>query len=294
MSAVDFGLMLRATQPYASISEVHQFNLGCIHTLSSGFTTLWLEDHLQWGETDVLECLTTLSFLAGQFPRFRLGTLVLAQAYRNPALLAKMVANLQFLTGNRFILGLGAGWKEDEYLAYGYPFPTTATRFDQLEEAIQLIHSMWGSQPATFVGEYYKLQNAYCKPQPLHTIPLLIGGGGEQRTLSLVAQYAGWWNYNSCTVEEYARKLSILASHCHSIGRDIAEIRLTYLSTISVAEDPTQVVRHPQKHYLAGNAAEVIRELEQFCEIGVTHFMFRALDIPTLKHFAETVVPHFM
>jgi len=190
IAVVDFGLMLRATQPYTTMSEVHEYNLCCIRTLSSGFTTLWLEDHLQLGETDVLECLTTLSFLAGQFPSLRLRTLVLAQSYRNPALLGKMAANFQFLTGNRLILGLGTGWKEEEYLAYGYPFPTTKTRFDQLEEAIQVIRSMWTSQPATFFGKYYKLQNAYCKPQPSHTIPLLIGGGGERRTLGLVAQYA--------------------------------------------------------------------------------------------------------
>jgi alkanesulfonate monooxygenase SsuD/methylene tetrahydromethanopterin reductase-like flavin-dependent oxidoreductase (luciferase family) len=294
MATVDFGLMLRPTQPGTSLDEVHKYNLRCIDALTAGFTTLWLEDHLQWGETDVFESLSTLSFLAAQFPHLRVGTLVLDQSYRNPALLAKMAANLQFLTGGRLILGLGAGWKEDEYRAYGYPFPPLKTRFAQLEEVIQVLRALWTTQPATFVGNYHQVRDAYCKPQPSPVIPLLIGGGGERRTLAIVARYADWWNYNSSPVEEYAQKLGILKEHCARIGRDPAEIGLTYLSTLSVSEDPAKVVRHPQKHYIAGNAAEVTRELERFCDLGVTHFMFRILDVESLEHFVATVVPHFV
>src|SRR6059058_2254677 len=210
MATIEFGLML---QPFATNfpgSDLFEYNRRLIKLLSQGFTTLWAEDHLQSGETAILESVTTLSYFAGEFPQFRVGTLVLCQSYRNPALLAKMAANLQLISGGRLILGLGAGWKEDEYRAYGYPFPDARTRTEELEEAIIIIKSMWTSQPATFVGKHYQIHDAYCEPPPSPIIPLLIGGGGEQRTLGIVARYADWYNFNSCTVEEYAHKVSVL------------------------------------------------------------------------------------
>ena len=293
MAAIEFGLMLRQNDPGSQLQEVIDFNRQCIEEGANGFSTLWLEDHLQVGTTDELECLTTLSYLAGQYPHFKIGSLVLAQSYRNPALLAKMAANLQALTGGRLILGLGAGWKEDEYKAYNYPFPSVKTRMEELEEAIQILRAMWTTQSASFEGQHYQIHNANSRPLPDPPIPLLIGGGGEQRTLAIVARYADWWNFNSCTAEEYARKLSILRQHCEEVGRDPANISLSYLSTLSVSDDPTQVIRHPNKHFIAGSTSEVIRELEWFRELGVTHFMFRILDVTALKHFVTYVVPHF-
>jgi alkanesulfonate monooxygenase SsuD/methylene tetrahydromethanopterin reductase-like flavin-dependent oxidoreductase (luciferase family) len=293
MAAVEFGLMLRQNDPGHQLHEVIDFNRQCIEAGTTGFSSLLLEDHLQVGATDELECLTTLSYLAAQYPQFKIGSLVLSQSYRNAALLAKMAANLQALTGGRLILGLGAGWKEDEYLAYGYPFPPVKIRMEELEDAIQVLRAMWTTQPATFVGQHYQVHNAYCAPLPDPAIPLLIGGGGEVRTLAIVARYANWWNFNSCTVEEYAHKLAILRQHCAKVGRDPAEITLSYLSTLSVSDDPAQVTRHPNKHFIAGNTSEVIQELEQFRALGVTHFMFRILDVAALKHFVEHVAPHF-
>lgn len=294
MTTIDFGLMLRQNDPALSVDELIAYNQRCIQALTSGFSTLWLEDHLQVGDTDALECLTTLSYLAAQYPRFKVGSLVLAQSYRNPALLAKMIANLHALSGGRVILGLGAGWKEDEYIAYGYSYPSIKMRMEQLEETIQIIRALWTRQPATFEGQHYHIRDAYCAPQPAAPVPLLIGGGGEQRTLALVARYADWWNFNSCPPEQYAHKLTILKQHCARIGRDPAEIKLTYLGTLSVSEDPTKVLRHPQKHYVAGNAAEVTREIEQFRQLGVSHFMFRMPNLETVEHFVERVVPHFI
>jgi alkanesulfonate monooxygenase SsuD/methylene tetrahydromethanopterin reductase-like flavin-dependent oxidoreductase (luciferase family) len=294
MATVDFGLMLRHNDPGHSVHELLSYNQTCIETLSGAFTTLWLEDHMQVGATDALESLTTLSYLAALYPQFHIGTLVLSQSYRNPALVAKMLANLQMLTGGRVILGIGAGWKEDEYRSYGYPFPPVKTRMEQLEEAVQVIRALWSTQPATFEGKHYVLRDAYCAPRPSPAIPILIGGGGEQRTLALVARYADWWNFNSVTVEEYARKVEILKQHCARVGRAFSEIKLTYLGTLSVSEDPARVQRNPGKHYIAGNTAEVIQELERFQAVGVTHFMFRIPDLETLKHFVTYVAPHFI
>ncbi len=295
MASFEFGFMLKQkNEPGWSWQDLIDHNRVSIETLTSGFTTLWVEDHLQWETIDTLECLTTLSYLAASYPQFNVGTLVLSQSYRNPALLAKMMATLQALSNGRVILGLGAGWKEDEYLSYNYPFPTTKVRMEQLEEAAQILRAMWTvPQPVTFEGKHYAVRNAYCVPQPLPTIPLLIGGGGEHRTLALVARYADWWNFNSCTLEEYDHKLSILKQHCKNVGRDFSEITLTYLGTASVAEDPAKVQRNPSKHFIAGNAEEVTQEIQRFRDIGVSHFIFRFLDHEAIEHFVARVVPNF-
>lgn len=292
MPTIEFSLMLQPFPLNFPGRELFEYNRGLIRR-ARGFSTLWVEDHLQLGETATHECLTTLSYFAGEFPQFRVGALVLCQSYRNPALVAKMAANLQVASGGRFILGLGAGWKEDEYRAYGYTFPDTRTRLEELEEAAIIVKAMWSSAPATFEGKHYSVHDAYCVPRPDPPIPLLIGGGGEERTLAIVARRADWWNFNSCTVEEYAHKVAVLRRHCEQVGRNPAEIKLTYLSTTSVSENPDEVVRSEQKHFVAGSSAEVIEELERFREVGVTHFMFRFLDPESLERFVETVVPHF-
>ncbi|GAC1358468.1 MAG: LLM class F420-dependent oxidoreductase [Ktedonobacteraceae bacterium] len=296
MASVEFGFMLKQkNEPGWSWQDLLAYNQASIKALTSGFTTLWVEDHLQWDMTDTFECLTTLSYLAASYPQFKVGTLVLSQSYRNPALLAKMMATLQALSNGRVILGLGAGWKEDEYFSYNYPFPSTKTRMEQLEEAAQILRVMWTAPPpVTFEGKHYAIRDAYCLPQPSPSIPLLIGGGGEQRTLALVARYADWWNFNSCTVEAYSHKLSILKQHCKDVGRDPSEITLTYLGTASVAEDATKVQHNPSKHFIAGNAEEVTQEIQRFRDIGVSHFIFRFLDQETLAHFVTRVVPNFI
>jgi alkanesulfonate monooxygenase SsuD/methylene tetrahydromethanopterin reductase-like flavin-dependent oxidoreductase (luciferase family) len=295
MTRIEFGYMLQPTLQDVQARELFDYNRRFLRVLSPGFTSLWVEDHLQWGETAVVECLTTLSYLAAEFPDLGVGTLVFNQAFRNPALLAKMAANLQLLSGGRLVLGLGAGWKEDEYLAYGYPqpFPNTRTRLEQLEEAVIIIRSLWTDRPATFTGKHYSIRDAYCEPQPSPAIPLLIGGGGEQRTLALVARYADWWNFNSCPVEEYAHKVSVLKAHCERIGRDPAQIRLTYLGTVIMSEHAASGSQNPQKHRITGNAAGVIEEIERFSEVGVTQFMLRMPDLKTAERFVAEVVPHF-
>jgi alkanesulfonate monooxygenase SsuD/methylene tetrahydromethanopterin reductase-like flavin-dependent oxidoreductase (luciferase family) len=165
---------------------------------------------------------------------------------------------------------------------------------DELEEAVLILKAMWSSQPASFEGRHHHLSNAWCQPLPAPPIPLLIGGGGEKRTLAIAARSADWWNFNSCSPEVYAHKLSLLKAHCARIGRDPRQIRLSYLSTASVSEKPSEVMRSSEKHFVAGTSAQVIEELEQFAALGVTHCMFRFLDSPSLQRFVTTVVPHFL
>jgi alkanesulfonate monooxygenase SsuD/methylene tetrahydromethanopterin reductase-like flavin-dependent oxidoreductase (luciferase family) len=257
------------------------------------FDTLWVEDHFQWDDRPVLEAITSLTYLLGRHEGLRFGHIVLGQSYRNPALIAKMAAVLHALSDGNFILGIGAGWKEDEYRAYGYEFPPAGVRIAQLEEAVQIIRAIWSDGPATFHGKYYHIENAYCEPRPDPPIPLLIAGGGEKKTLRVVARYADWWNFNFCTVEAYAHKQQVLAQHCREIGRDPGEIFLTHYAAVHLVNDPAEAAKR-DFHVVSGTPDMVTRELSEFAKLGVKHFQLRFLDFPEtagLKMFVEKVLP---
>src|SRR6266487_3362705 len=162
--------------------------------INGHFDSAWLTDHLQFENRPILEGWTTLTYLAALYPHLNFGHAVLCQSFRNPALLAKMAATLQYMSEGRFILGIGAGWKEDEYRAYGYPFPPARARIAQLDEAVRIIKALWGAAPASFAGEHYRIADAHCEPRPDPPPILMIGGGGERRTLRVVAEQAEWWN----------------------------------------------------------------------------------------------------
>jgi alkanesulfonate monooxygenase SsuD/methylene tetrahydromethanopterin reductase-like flavin-dependent oxidoreductase (luciferase family) len=293
MADLDFGFVLYPTArgEGRSASTLMDYNRQCLRLLPPRINTVWVEDHLQWGELPLIECLSTLSFLAGEFPSLRFGTLVLGQSYRNPALTAKMAANLHYITGGRFILGIGAGWKEDEYRSYGYPYPPAKTRIAQMEEAIQIIRALWNDSPANFKGEHYQIENAYCEPRPSSAIPLMIGGGGEQLVLRSVARYADWWNYNFCTADVYGQKLEALRRHCEAIGRDPASIRLTYYGILSLPKDPSKVTQS-SLHVIGGTPQQVLDELSDFIKLGISHMIFRFSDIESLERFNSEVLPH--
>jgi alkanesulfonate monooxygenase SsuD/methylene tetrahydromethanopterin reductase-like flavin-dependent oxidoreductase (luciferase family) len=264
-----------------------------IEALRPHFNTVWVEDHFQWDTKPVLEAVTTLTYLSGRHEGLRWGHIVLGQSYRNPALTAKMAANLQMMTNGNFILGIGAGWKEDEYRAYGYPYPPAGERIDQLEDAVQIIRALWTQSPATYHGKYYSIENAECQPQPDPPSPLLIAGGGEKKTLRVVARYADWWNFNFSGPEEYAKKKSILEGHCREIGRDPSEIVHTYYGFMQFVDDPSRM-ENRDFHIVAGTPDMVTRELEQFIKLGVKHFQFRIMDFPKmdgLYTFIEKVIP---
>src|SRR5688572_24093423 len=162
------------------LPAVHQ-NLD---TLAGQFDTVWLSDHFVPGagwkspDTDTLECWTTTAALSLRHPSYRFGQIVLGNSYRHPPLLAKMAATLQVLTGGRLILGIGAGWMESEYRAYGYPFPSPGDRVRRLDEAVQIMRRMWTSSPSSFSGRYYSIEDAYCNPTPDPHPPLLLGAHG--------------------------------------------------------------------------------------------------------------------
>ncbi|MBX3015831.1 MAG: LLM class flavin-dependent oxidoreductase [Caldilineaceae bacterium] len=268
--------------------------------------SVWVDDHFwpwakfQSNDTPYVECMTTIAYLAACYPRLKWGSSVLCQAYRNPGLMAKMVANLQWLTGGRFLFGMGAGWMEEEYQAYHYDFPKPAVRIAQLEEAIQIVHKLWQETPASFQGKYYQINDAYLMPKPDPIPPLLIGGGGEQLTLRVVAKYADWWNIPGGSLENYAHKLGVLRQHCDAIGRDFDAIVKTWSAEcVAVAKTEAAAQRlieatPYQNAPIYGTPEQVAAKLQAFVDLGVTYLIVRLVDFPStagMELFLDEVVP---
>jgi F420-dependent oxidoreductase-like protein len=204
----------------------------------------------------MLEGYSVLSFVAAKTERLRLGLLVTGVTYRHPGLLAKTVTTLDVLSGGRAMLGIGAAWYEREHLALGVPYPPVSERFERLEEAIQICEQMWSDDEGPYNGKYYQLAETICVPRPLQTPrpPILIGGGGEKKTLRLVAQYADACNLFATTPEEIKRKLDILRGHCDAVGRDYESIQKTIIGRV----DPE------------GDVSEFLSAMEQYAALGVS------------------------
>lgn len=203
----------------------------------AGLRDLTLMDH--WFQMEMLggpgepmlEGYTTLGYLAAVTRRVRLGLLVTGVTYRHPGLLAKTVATLDVLSGGRARLGIGAAWYEREHVGLGVPFPPLAERFERLEETLAICHQMWSDDDGPFEGRHYRLAETVCEPRPVQRPRpgIMVGGGGERKTLRLVAQYADACNVFATTPEEVAHKLAVLDAHCADLGRDPATVERTLL-----------------------------------------------------------------
>jgi alkanesulfonate monooxygenase SsuD/methylene tetrahydromethanopterin reductase-like flavin-dependent oxidoreductase (luciferase family) len=283
-----------------------------LRQVDGAFQTVWISDHFEpandWRgrDGDTLEGWSALCHFAAAFPAFHYGHLVLANSWRMPSLLAKMAATTQLLTGGRLILGLGAGWMEREYRAYGYEFPSARTRIEQLDEALQVIRSLWTASPASFEGRHYRLDNAFCNPRPDPPPPILIGGGGERFTLRVVARHADWWNFQGSTPAAYRHKLDVLGEHCAREGRDLGAIIRTWENQcVAVAATRAEAQRIAEaspffRHYpgegnsLVGEPGDLAERLQHYVELGVTHFILRFADFPSPSGatlFMERVAP---
>ena len=281
-------------------------------TIHDGLDSAWVGDHFfPWPAADAMdqsldthEAWTIMAYLMARYPRMRMGTIVLSQSYRPPALMAKAAAVLQWLCGGRLIFGIGAGWKENEYRAYGYDYPPPPVRLAQLEEYVQILRKMWTEDSPTFEGKNYRIDNAYCAPRPNPVPPLLIGGAGPKVTLRIVAKYADLCNLNGFDLDMCRSRLDTLRQHCLAIGRDYHSIGITYANDcVAVAPTHAEAERATNASFfrhsntqMIGTPDEVAAQIQPLVDLGVTHFIFRFVDFPHtngVQLFMDEVMPRF-
>jgi alkanesulfonate monooxygenase len=254
---------------------------------ANGFAKLSVMDHMwQIGhigppEHEMLEAYTTLGYLAANTSRIKLLAWVSAVVYREPGLLVKAVTTLDVLSGGRAYLGIGAAWFEDEARGLGLDFPSTAERFERLEEALQIVLQMWSDNDGPYDGKHYQLARTLSSPQPLtkpHP-PILIGGGGEKKTLRLVAQYAQACNLFA--TPELPHKLDVLRRHCETVGRDYDEIEKTVMGPLDPGADGEKI-------------DDLVAQMAPIAELGVTHYhgsVPNAAAITPIELLGKHVVP---
>jgi F420-dependent oxidoreductase-like protein len=254
------------------------------------------------------EALATLGALAAETTRARLGCLVFYVGYRNPALLAKAATTLDHLSGGRFELGIGAGWHQWEAIAYGYDFPPVKTRLEMLDEAAVIIRAMLSQERTTFEGRHFHVTDASCLPRPLQpTLPLWIGGVGEQRTLRLVAKHADGWNAAYVSPPEYARLGGILDQRCEALQRDPKSIRRAVNVMFNLAVDQRGAAREaerlkaqwgPAAERIAGGALlgtpnDAVERILQYAEAGATDINI-ALRAPFVAEALDAYIDEVM
>jgi F420-dependent oxidoreductase-like protein len=309
VSRIKFGLFLpQVGVPFGVIKERAQL------ADRLGFHSLWFVDHM-WSrgllDLDHLEAWTLMSATAAVTERLGVGALVLCNSYRCPALLAKMVASLDHVSNGRVLLGLGAGWMEEEYRAYGYSFPSARVRIEQLEEALAIIKLMLTQPRASFQGKYYAVDEAVNNPKPLQKPhpPILIGGAGEKRLLRVVAEHANIWNCPNNAAQALPQKLEILKRHCDAIGRDPQTIEVSEQCVMVLGRDEKDLRQKTQfakqalgaafdieKTALRGTPDQLIEAIRHRSRQGVSFFttLFGDLNQPeTLELFASKVAPAF-
>lgn len=314
MAKISFGVFLpfyayrNQVPPSLMFDRVRDIALECERL---GYDSLWLDDHLMFAKTQILECWTTLSALAVCTRRVRLGTMVTSNAFRNPALTAKMAATVDVISGGRLELGLGAGVQKEEHVAYGISFPDTVTRIERLKEALEVIRLLWTQEEATYSGKHYNLSNAICEPKPLQKPhpPITIGGTGEKHLLQVTARYADRFDFSYLPkIKDFKHKIEVLKKHCVSVGRNFEEIEQSCWpeGQVILLKDKESLEIKIQKtkprgvsrkdfersHFL-GTPDEFAEKLQPYLDLGVTYFMLFFADLPdmsSLRLFADTIL----
>ena len=260
----------------------------------AGFASLWVMDHFfQIGvigppDDPMLECYAALSYVAGVTRRLKLGSMVTGVTYRHPGVLIKTVTTLDVLSGGRAYLGIGAAWNEQEHVGLGIPFPPLTERFERLEETLQIAHLMWSGEVRPFEGTYYRLAEPINRPVPLSKPhpPILIGGGGEQKTLRFVAKYGDACNLFGRDLDMVRHKLDVLRAHCEAEGRSSDEIEKTTLSGLPrVTRDGRDGTVTP---------AQAVEWLGRLAELGIEQHLIGNGNVPRPADFellSTEVVP---
>ena len=280
-----------------------------------GYEHLWVYDHVETvprrEPTHVFEAFTTLAALSQRTVSIGLGQLVTCASYRNAGLLAKEAAGLDVMSGGRLILGLGAGWYDEEYQAYGYDYLADRDRLEVLEETLQVVRALWTDETVTFEGRHLHLDGAYCDPKPLQSLPpIWVGGGGEQVTLRIAAALADATNWQ-VGLDEFIHKSEVLRGHCERLGRDFDSIVRTHGPDCRIfdterdlaawlaapdggnlwgGEDPEIYARDN----LVGTVEQVTAKVQAFVDAGCREFVLWFRDAPardSLEAFATHVRP---
>lgn len=232
-----FSIWPRPDRPWDEVLELAR------HCEATGWDGVYFADHFMPNTENgtpadgpILECWGVMAGLATAVPRLRLGTLVCGNTYRHPAVLAKIAATVDQISGGRLVLGIGAGWQVNEHRAYGIPLGTPKERLDWFEEACQVVSGLLRTRRTTVPGRRYQVTDAPCDPKPAGPLPLLIGGSGERRTMRIAARWADEWNVWS-TPEIMRHKVGVLRGHCHAIGRDPAEISVSTQALMYLSDD---------------------------------------------------------
>jgi len=318
LEKVQFGILIDPPN-FKYVKEV------ALQSEKLGFDSIWIYDHFFWEgsrdtETeqvpDLLECTTTMAALAALTSRIRIGSIMLCNSYRNPSLTAKIGATLDVISNGRLEFGIGAGWKVNEYLAYGFPFPKPAVRIAQLREAVTIIKKMWTEEKPSFKGKYYEIKEALCDPKPVQKPhpPIWIGGEGEKLTLKVVAELADGSNWYG-TPEHFAHKLNVLENHCAEVGRSFDEIKKSWIGELFLLPKGSNVKSNVEKYLasihdpegsdraneyeeyvrrnIAGTSDECISKIKEYVKLGVTRFYFESSTTKSRAQFAEEVMPEF-
>ncbi|HYS01896.1 MAG TPA: LLM class F420-dependent oxidoreductase [Candidatus Eisenbacteria bacterium] len=300
MDLVDFD---RGPNKYAALRRVAK------EADRLAYDSLWVYDHFHTVPVPSLEatfeCWTLMAALAVETQRIRLGQMVTCNSYRPPSLLAKVSANVDVISHGRLDFGIGGGWYEHEYLAYGYPFPPVGERLRQMEEAIQVITAMWTQDHARFQGRYYHVDGAFNEPKPVQTPhpPIWVGGSGEKVTLRIVAQRGDASNFGG-PVEEVQRLCQVLQGHCRSLGRNYDELtRSTSIEPLIIAETEKEAKALADRagvslqDTIGGTPEQCIERIRAYERVGINYlicyFQDVARDLAPLRLFAEQVIPAF-
>jgi F420-dependent oxidoreductase-like protein len=287
---------------------------------NAGFSWLSVMDHLWqiggngYHDEPFFDAYTVLPAIARATKKMELGALVTCPHYRNPGYLGRILTTIDHLSTGRAVLGIGAGWFEREYEAYGYNFPDGPTRNKQMRDTIELIKEMWTEpSPVTYEGEHYEIEDVILEPKPVQEPrpPILIGGGGEQLTLRAAAEYADRWNIPGLDPETYDHKCSVLRRHCESIGRNYDTIEKTIALT-TVIRDSTQEAHETYESLQSrtdtgpenreefrgavGTPTEVAETVETYADLDATSFILKVPknDRETIEQFVDEVMPEFI
>jgi alkanesulfonate monooxygenase SsuD/methylene tetrahydromethanopterin reductase-like flavin-dependent oxidoreductase (luciferase family) len=271
-----------------------------------GFDSAWIGDHM-WATArpDGLhpECLALLTGMLMSTKRLRIGPLVICYAFRNPALLAKMLCTIDHLGKGRLEIGLGIGWKPEEFKEYGYDFAPTAVRLRQFEETLEILKLMFTQRRATFSGRYYTVTEAHNNPKPLQQPhpPITIAGTGKQVMLRLVAKYADWWNVPGSANNNFEELLDALRTHCQAVGRDFSKIKISQMNWVCLGANQKEVDEKAAEFKgpfelmaIRGTPDQIIAAYQERARKGINLLITQFTENPdpkTIRSFAREVMP---